>query len=233
MPTVIRVPCGSFFFDRNETPQQGGKMKISRKSREIHKVTIGDGPVLLPGIIAVARRGVPVVISKGVAFGKRMETSRKLLHTAMEAGIPVYGVTTGFGKSCGNRLNKRTVLKQGVNLMRFHGCGTGEPLACEETRAAMLCRLLCLARGYSGVSLSLLEHLAAFLNLGITPVIPSEGSVGASGDLTPLSYVLAALAGERGPASGVRAGTACAPRFGAGLSFWGWAGKRRPRGICC
>ena len=81
--------------------------------------------------------------------------------------------------------------------MRFHGCGTGEPLGGEETRAAMLCRLLCLARGYSGVSLPLLEHLAAFLNLGITPVVPSEGSVGASGDLTPLSYILAALAGER------------------------------------
>jgi histidine ammonia-lyase len=172
-------------------------MKMSRKSREIHKVTIGDGPVLLPDIIAVARRGVPVVVSKGAAFRKRMETSRQLLHTAIEADIPVYGVTTGFGKSCGNRLNKKTVLKQGENLMRFHGCGTGEPLACEETRAAMLGRLLCLARGYSGVSLSLLEHLAAFLNLGITPVIPSEGSVGASGDLTPLSYILAALAGER------------------------------------
>jgi len=173
------------------------KMKMSKKSREIHKVTIGDGSVFLPGIIAVARRGVPVIISKKGAFCKRMETSRQLLHTTMEAGIPVYGVTTGFGKSCGNRLNKKSVPKQGENLMRFHGCGTGEPLACEETRAAMLCRLLCLARGYSGVSLSLLEHLADFLNLGITPVIPSEGSVGASGDLTPLSYVLAALAGER------------------------------------
>jgi histidine ammonia-lyase len=173
------------------------KMKISRKSRKIDKVTIGDGPVLLPEIIAVARRGMPVNVSRGAAFGKRMERSRQLLQTAMEADIPVYGVTTGFGKSCGNRLNKKTVLQQGENLMRFHGCGTGEPLACEETRAAMLCRLLCLARGYSGVSLPLLEHLAAFLNMGITPVIPSEGSVGASGDLTPLSYVLAALAGER------------------------------------
>ncbi len=81
--------------------------------------------------------------------------------------------------------------------MRFHGCGTGEPLGGEETRAAMFCRLLCLARGYSGVSFPLLEQLTAFLNLGITPVIPSEGSVGASGDLTPLSYLLAALAGER------------------------------------
>ncbi len=172
-------------------------MKMSSKSGKIHKVTIGDGPVLLPEIIAVARQGMPVVVSKGAAFRKRMEVSRQLLHNAIEADVPVYGVTTGFGKSCGNRLNKKTIPKQEENLMRFHGCGTGIPLSCEETRAAMLCRLLCLARGYSGVSVSLLEHLAAFLNLGITPVIPSEGSVGASGDLTPLSYVLAALAGER------------------------------------
>jgi histidine ammonia-lyase len=67
--------------------------------------------------------------------------------------------------------------------MRFHGCGTGEPLGGDETRAAMLCRLLCLSRGYSGVSFPLLEQLTAFLNLGIIPVIPSEGSVGASGGI--------------------------------------------------
>lgn len=170
---------------------------MSSNSNEINEITIGETPASLPGIIAVARRGVPVRISQNVVFRERMESSRRLLYVAVEADVPVYGVTTGYGKSCGNRLNKTTVLNGGGNLMRFHGCGTGEPLGIEETRAAILCRLLCLARGYSGVSLPLLEHLAAFLNLGITPVVPSEGSVGASGDLTPLSYVLAALAGER------------------------------------
>lgn len=170
---------------------------MSRKGGEIQEVTIGEIPVSLPAIIAVARRGAPVVVSEGAAFRERMESSCRLLYAAMEADIPVYGVTTGYGKSCGNRMNRKSVLKKGETLMRFHGCGTGEPLDCEETRAAMLCRLLCLARGYSGVSLPLLDQLAAFLNQGITPVIPSEGSVGASGDLTPLSYLVAALAGER------------------------------------
>ena len=160
-------------------------------------MTIGEKPVPLAGIIAVARRGATVVLSGKAAFRKRIESSRRLLQKAIEADIPVYGVTTGYGKSCGNRLNRKSLPTNGENLMRFHGCGTGEPLGVEETRAAMLCRLLCLARGYSGVSFPLLEQLAAFLNLGITPVIPSEGSVGASGDLTPLSYLLAALAGER------------------------------------
>ncbi|MFH2076492.1 MAG: aromatic amino acid ammonia-lyase, partial [Pseudomonadota bacterium] len=174
----------------------GDRLKMSRK-KEIRKVTIGETAVSLPGIIAVARHGAPVVLSEKAAFRRRMENSRRLLSQALEADVPVYGVTTGFGKSCGTLLSKKSLPQNGETLMRFHGCGTGDPLGIEETRAAMLCRLLCLARGYSAVSLPLLEQLAAFLNLGITPVIPSEGSVGASGDLTPLSYVLGAMAGER------------------------------------
>jgi len=170
---------------------------MANKKHDKSEITIGGAPVSLAGIIAVARRGVPVRIREDKAFRKRMEESQRLLRAAVEADVPVYGVTTGYGKSCGNRLNKTVILNGSGSLMRFHGCGTGEPLGIEETRAAMLCRLFCLARGYSGVSVSLLEHLAAFLNLGITPVVPSEGSVGASGDLTPLSYLLAALAGER------------------------------------
>ncbi len=170
---------------------------MTEKGKAVKAVTVGEGPLDLAGIIAVARRGAPVVLSGKAAFHRRIDASRLLLRKAMEADIPVYGVTTGYGKSCGNRLSRKSPLTNGANLMRFHGCGTGEPLGGEETRAAMLCRLLCFARGYSAVSLPLLEQLAAFLNLGITPVVPSEGSVGASGDLTPLSYVLAALAGER------------------------------------
>jgi histidine ammonia-lyase len=178
----------------------GDKLKMPRKKKEIRKVrkvTIGEAAVSLPGIIAVARHGATVVLSDKAAFRRRLECSRRILHEAIKAGVPVYGVTTGFGKSCGHRLNNKFLPKNGENLMRFHGCGTGEPLGVEETRAAMLCRLLCLSRGYSAVSLPLLEQLTAFINLGITPLIPSEGSVGASGDLTPLSYLLAAMAGER------------------------------------
>ena len=170
---------------------------MTRKGKEAKAVTVGEGPLDLAGIIAVARRGAPVVLSGKAAFHQRIESSRRLLQKAIEADVPVYGVTTGYGKSCGNRLSGKSLPANGANLMRFHGCGTGEPLGGEEARAAMLCRLLCLSRGYSGVSFPLLEQLAAFLNRGITPVIPSEGSVGASGDLTPLSYLLAALAGER------------------------------------
>jgi len=116
--------------------------------------------------------------------------------TALKNGAPVYGVNTGYGKSCGKRMAMDVVTKNGFNLVRFHGCGTGEPIGIPETRAAILTRILCFSRGYSGVTMDLIALLAEFLNRGIIPVVPCEGSVGASGDLTPMSYVAAALMGE-------------------------------------
>jgi len=161
-------------------------------------LTIGGQGVSLDEIIAVSRSIKKVQISQDGAFIDQMERSRTMLAEAVNKNIPVYGVTTGFGKSCGKRMPKDEALrKNGASPLHFHGCGTGEPLGIEETRAAMVCRLLCLARGYSGVSRPLLEQIAGFLNKGITPVVPSEGSVGASGDLTPMSYIAATLAGDR------------------------------------
>ena len=161
-------------------------------------LTIGGQIVTLEEIVSVARNKKRIRISTENAFVDQMARSETMLAAAVEGDIPVYGVTTGYGKSCGKRLPKDKVIrKNGASPLHFHGCGTGEPIGIEETRAAMVCRLLCLARGYSGVSLLLLEKVAAFLNSDITPVVPSEGSVGASGDLTPMSYIAAALAGDR------------------------------------
>ena len=160
-------------------------------------LVINGGNVSLDDIIAVARDGVSVQISKNSKFVKRMEQTQKILMTSLQKGVAVYGVNTGYGKSCGKRIALNAAMKNGINIFRFHGCGTGEPIGIEETRAAMLCRIICLARGYSGVSIGLLKQMADFLNCGITPVVPCEGSVGASGDLTPMSYIGACLMGER------------------------------------
>lgn len=160
-------------------------------------VVIDGSHVSVNDIVAVARYGVPVQISKSAKFVKKMAKTQKILMDSMRQGIPVYGVTTGYGKSCGKRMPMDVALKNGVNILRFHGCGTGEPIGIEETRAAMLCRMICLARGFSGVSIALLQQMADFLNHGITPIVPCEGSVGASGDLTPMSYIGACLMGER------------------------------------
>jgi histidine ammonia-lyase len=174
-----------------------GDVYLMKKIGNKATVIIDGGNVSLNDIIAVARDGVSVKISKAGKFVKMMERTQKMLMDSMQKGIAVYGVTTGYGKSCGKRMSLNAAMQNGVNIFRFHGCGTGEPIGIEETRAAMLCRIICLARGYSGVSIGLLEQLANFLNCGITPVVPCEGSVGASGDLTPMSYIGACLAGER------------------------------------
>jgi histidine ammonia-lyase len=160
-------------------------------------VVIDGGSIGFDDIIAVARDGVLVEISKNRNFVRQMKKTQQILMESLRRDIPVYGVNTGYGKSCGRRMPLNVALKNGENIFRFHGCGTGEPIGIEETRAAMLCRIICLARGYSGVSVALLQQMADFLNYGITPIVPCEGSVGASGDLTPMSYIGACLAGER------------------------------------
>lgn len=172
-------------------------MKPMKKMGRKTALVIDGSYVSIENIIAVAEGDMTVQISKSRRFLQQMARTQKMLMDALQKGVAVYGVNTGYGKSCGNRMNMKTALKNGVNIFRFHGCGTGEPIGIEETRAAMLCRIICLARGYSGVSVGLLKQMADFLNAGITPVVPCEGSVGASGDLTPMSYIGAALAGER------------------------------------
>ena len=172
-------------------------MVFQMNNSDQYTVVVGKGNVSLDQIIDVAVGRAKVSISSDPEFTRKMNNSRETLLNAMKNGVPVYGVTTGYGKSCGKRMAMEVAIKNGENLLRFHGCGTGEPIGIEETRAAMLTRILCFSRGYSGVSMDLLNQLADFLNEGITPVVPCEGSVGASGDLTPMSYVAAALTGER------------------------------------
>ena len=160
-------------------------------------VIVGQGPVSCEQIVAVARGQAEVKLSTQKTFRDRMQRTQAMLRRALKNSAAVYGVNTGFGKACGKRMQADAALQKIANPLPFHGCGTGEPIGIEETRAAMLCRMLCLATGYSGVSVALLRQLEAFLNLGITPVVPCQGSVGASGDLTPMSYIAACLAGER------------------------------------
>jgi histidine ammonia-lyase len=160
-------------------------------------VTIGEAPLAVDQIVEVACGRLAVRLSQAPAFLERMRKSEAILEGHLGKGTAIYGVTTGFGGSCGNRLHPDQTRILGENLIKYHGCGAGLPLGLAETRATMLCRMLCIAGGYSGVSWGMLEQLAAFLNRGITPVVPQQGSVGASGDLTPMSYIGAAMAGCR------------------------------------
>ena len=169
----------------------------SGNSASQKEIVIGEGDLTLAQVTAIARGKARVAISKKKNFTGRMDRSKKVLQRALDADEPIYGVTTGYGAACGNRIKKHNTEELGNNLIKYHGCGTGDFLGIEETRASMACRLACFARGYSGVSTNLLHALAALLNKGITPLVPSLGSVGASGDLTPMSYIAACLAGDR------------------------------------
>jgi len=158
---------------------------------------VGPGPLDMDRFIQVAVHGRKVRLSEDPSWLGRMAACEARLAKAVADGTPIYGVTTGFGSNCGARITAESALSLGQGLLRFHGCGVGPALPVAAVRGAMLGRILCLGLGFSGVRVALLRRLADFLNHGITPVVPAQGSVGASGDLTPMSYVAATLVGER------------------------------------
>ncbi|HUK23513.1 MAG TPA: histidine ammonia-lyase [Terriglobales bacterium] len=116
---------------------------------------------------------------------------------AMVAGNKVsYAITTGVGKLSDVRIAGEQIRELQVNLLRSHAVGVGEPLPAAETRAMMLLRANSLAKGYSGVRAMVIDTLCELLNRGVTPFVPSQGSVGASGDLAPLAHLALVLIGE-------------------------------------
>jgi histidine ammonia-lyase len=161
------------------------------------ELVIGESALRIEDVVAVARGERSVRLSRAPAFMTRLARGADIIEQRLLAGVPTYGVNTGFGASVKNEVPMAQALTLASNLPRYHGCGVGPLLSVEESRAVTLVRLASLALGYSGVRPVLLEHLAALLRANVAPAIPSRGSVGASGDLTPLSYVAALLAGER------------------------------------
>ncbi len=116
----------------------------------------------------------------------------------------VYGINTGFGKLASVKIAPKDVATLQRNLILSHCCGVGEPLDTATTRLMMVLKLLSLGRGASGVAMSTVQMLEAMLAKEVTPVIPSQGSVGASGDLAPLAHMAAAMIGEGARAFDVR-----------------------------
>jgi len=126
----------------------------------------------------------------------RIDGSHRQLLAAIEKKIPLYGVTTGFGDSCMRTLPPESMSLLQKNLVAYLTCGTGALLSVEACRATLLARLKSVSRGYSGVRRELVDRLKLFVDNDWVPVIPAEGSLGASGDLVPLAYVAQCLQGE-------------------------------------
>jgi histidine ammonia-lyase len=126
----------------------------------------------------------------------RMKGSRAAVDQLVASGKTAYGINTGFGKLASVRISTEQVRQLQVNLVRSHACGVGTPLSEPETRAMILLRANALAKGLSGARPVIVETLCAMLNAGVHPVIPSQGSVGASGDLAPLAHLAQVAIGE-------------------------------------
>ena len=160
-------------------------------------VVIDGCQLTLKDIASVARGGAPAILTTNATVRSRIDRTRRQLSELVERGTPVYGVTTGFGDSVHRHIDSNNAALHQERLIAFLGNGTGASLPEPTARAVTLIRANNLARGYSGVRIELIERLLELLNAGITPVIPEEGSVGASGDLVPLSYVAAVVTGRR------------------------------------
>ncbi len=148
----------------------------------------------LRGIVRVARENQPVALSEKARV--QLCRSRETVTRALAEGRTIYGVNTGFGKLADVRIDAEKVRELQVNLVRSHACGVGPLLAKDVVRAMMLIRANALAKGYSGIRVEIVEALIQLLNKSVTPVIPSRGSVGASGDLTPAAHLALVLIGE-------------------------------------
>ena len=127
---------------------------------------------------------------------ERMQKSRDFVFKIVEKGEPVYGINTGFGALSNKHIEKKDLVQLQINLIRSHCTGVGETFSKEVVRAIMLLRANCLTQGNSGVNPEFVDLLCDFLNFHITPIVPQKGSVGASGDLAPLSHIALSLIGE-------------------------------------
>lgn len=138
-----------------------------------------------------------IEISNDKKFIDHINETHNFLINEIKDGKPIYGITTGYGASGKNYVSYEDSKILQTNLFRFHGCGVGKKLSYKVCKYALIARTISLSKAKSGVSIELLKKLEMLIQKDIIPVIPSQGSVGASGDLTPLSYIAAVVAGER------------------------------------
>jgi len=156
--------------------------------------TIQPGQLTLAQLRELHATRIALTLDPAARPGIR--ASAYLVHQAAEGGAAVYGVNTGFGKLANQRIAKPDLATLQLNLLRSHAVGVGEPMSEAVVRLILLMKAASLARGFSGIREVVIDRLIAFYNLGLTPVIPCQGSVGASGDLAPLAHLCLPLIGE-------------------------------------
>ncbi|MFB2839520.1 HAL/PAL/TAL family ammonia-lyase [Floridanema evergladense] len=158
-------------------------------------VILGDRLLTIPQLVRVARAGVRVKLTDNNHIIKRIKAAGDYINQAVESGKPIYGVTTKFGGMANKAISPEDAAELQNNLVRYHKAGAGKKLPVPEVRAAMLLRMNSHLQGASGIRWKMIERMKTFLNKGVTPHVPELGSIGASGDLTPLAYITGAIIG--------------------------------------
>ncbi len=157
-------------------------------------ITIDGRSLKLSDCAAIASGNAKLELAAGART--RMNKAAKLIQKLVHSGKTVYGVTTGFGRLAQVRVSPEDGKKLQVNLLRSHACGVGDALPAEEVRLVLTLRANTLAAGHSGTRPEVVDALLRLVNRDVLPVVPEQGSVGASGDLAPLSHVGLVLIGE-------------------------------------
>ena len=163
-------------------------------STSITTLTLDAAPISIADVVAVASGTRRVALSLKAIEGVRR--ARAVIEQKVASGKAIYGLNTGFGSLSHVRIEKAQIKTLQSNIVRSHAAGVGEALPREVSRAMLVCLAASLARGASGVRVETLERILLLLNEGLDPVVPSRGSVGASGDLAPLAHAAMCLIGE-------------------------------------
>ena len=157
-------------------------------------VTVDGGPLRRRDVVAVAQRALRAVPAPDL--DRRMTPARTVVEDVVAGNRTVYGITTGFGALASTRIDPSEAEQLQLSLVRSHAAGVGPPLGAEQVRAMMLLRARTLAQGHSGVRPVIVERILELLALDLLPVVPAQGSVGASGDLAPFAHLALPLVGE-------------------------------------
>jgi phenylalanine ammonia-lyase len=169
--------------------------QFNQKQASPDAVVIGNAPLTLDDVINVARHGKQVSLTTQKKILQGLEASCDYIANAVKCGKPIYGVTSGFGGMAHIAIAPEQAAELQNNLIWYHKAGTGKKLPLADVRAAMLLRVNSHIYGASGIRLEILKRIVTFLNAGVTPHVYEFGSIGASGDLVPLSYITGALVG--------------------------------------
>ncbi|MDD2230402.1 MAG: histidine ammonia-lyase [Candidatus Cloacimonetes bacterium] len=160
----------------------------------MHDIIIDGNNLSLEEVAQVALNNASISIAPSSRL--KVQKCRVYVDKVIADGDVVYGLTTGFGKFSTVNIPPENIAELQLNLIRSHATSIGEPYTIPQTRAIMLLRIAVLAKGHSGIRLETLETLVSMINSGVHPIIPRRGSVGASGDLSPLSHLALVLIGE-------------------------------------